>query len=108
MRTRIRFLPLTELIDGMVLGLPAQVIEQGRLGLSLPAGHVLTPENVRQLTAHHAEYVAVAEDDQRSDAELVAETERVVQQVSQIFQGADLSAPDMAALYEQVIAYRIA
>ncbi|MFM2035241.1 MAG: hypothetical protein RL459_506 [Pseudomonadota bacterium] len=108
MRTRTRYLPLTEVHAGMVLGVAAQVIEQGRLGLSLPAGHVLTSENVRQLMAHHAEYVAVAEDDLRSDADMAADTERMVQQVAQIFQGADLSSPDLAALYEQVIAYRIA
>lgn len=108
MRTRIRYLPLTEVAAGMVLGVPAQAIEQGRLGLSFPAGQVLTAENVRQLIAHHAEYVAVAEEDLRSDAELVADTERVVREVAQIFEGADLSSPDLAALYEQVIAYRIA
>ncbi|MFM1907935.1 MAG: hypothetical protein RLZZ591_1612 [Pseudomonadota bacterium] len=108
MRTRIRYLPLTEVVAGMVLGVPAQVIEQGRLSLSFSAGHVLTAENVRQLMAHHAEYVAVAEEDLRSDADVAADTERVVQEVAQIFEGADLSSTDLASLYEQVIAYRIA
>ncbi|MBK8760308.1 MAG: hypothetical protein IPM03_07715 [Sulfuritalea sp.] len=108
MRTRPRYLPLIEAEPGMVLGTPVRVTRQGQHRYSLPAGHRLTGDNLRQLAAHHAEFIFVAEPDSRSDEEVAVDAANAAHRVLDIFSGADLADPTLAALFDQVLAYRSA
>lgn len=107
-RTRSRYLPLIEAEAGMVLGAAVHVSEHGRLRFSLPAGHALTEDNLRQLAAHHGEYIFIAEPDTRDDAQIAVDAARAAKRVMDIFDGADLADPTMAALFDQVLAFRSA
>jgi hypothetical protein len=71
----------------MVLGAPVRATGRGSLRFSLPAGHVLTSDNLHQFLVHHA---------------------LAAHRVMQIFSGADLTDPTMAALFDQVLGYRSA
>jgi hypothetical protein len=108
MRTRPRYLPIIEAEAGMVLGAPVRVINHGVVRLSLPGGHPLTDDNLRQLTAHRAEFIFVAEPDMRSDDKIAVDAALAAGRVMDIFAGADLSDPTMAALFDQVLIYRSA
>lgn len=108
MRTRPRYLPLNEAAAGMVLGTPVQMGRQGQHRYSLPAGHTLTEDNLRQLFIHHAEFIYIAEPDTRSDAEVAVDAARAARRVMEIFDGADLEDPTTAALFDKVLAYRSA
>jgi len=106
MRTRTRYLPLEDTTPGMVLGAAVQVNEHGRLRYSLPAGHALTEDNLHQLAIHRAEYVFIAEPDLREDAQVAVDVALAARRVMDIFDGADLTDPTMAAFFDQVLAYR--
>lgn len=108
MRTRPRYLPLAEAEAGMVLGAPVRVVNHGVIRLSLPSGQTLTADNLRQLAAHRAEFIFISEPDRRSDEEVAADAARAAHRVMEIFAGADLSDPVMAALFNQVLIYRSA
>ena len=108
MRTRPRYLPIIEAAAGMVLGMPVRVARHGQVRFSLPAGHTLTEDNLRQLTAHRAEFIFIAEPDRRSDEEVAIDAARAAHRVMDIFAVADLSDPTMAALFDQVLGYRSA
>lgn len=108
MRTRPRYLPLIEAEAGMVLGTPVHMGRQGPHRYSLPAGHTLTEDNLRQLAIHHAEFIYIAEPDTRSDAEVAVDAARAAGRVMDIFSGADLEDPTLAALFDKVLAYRSA
>lgn len=108
MRTRPRYLPLIEAEAGMVLGTPVHMTRQGQHRYSLPAGHMLTEDNLRQLATHHAEFIYIAEPDTRSDEEIAVDAAKAASRVMDIFSGADLADPTMAALFDQVLAYRSA
>ena len=108
MRTRPRYLPLIEAEAGMVLGAPVRVVSKGVLRFSLPVGHTLTGDNLHQLATHRAEFIFIAEPDTRSDQEVAVDAARSAHQALQIFAGADLTEPIMAALFDQVLAYRSA
>ena len=105
-RTRKHYLPLADVEADMVLGEPVALTERNILRLSLPAGHELTEGNLRQLAAHHAEFVCVALPDTRSDEEIAAESAAAAARVMDIFDGADLTNPALAALFERVLAFR--
>lgn len=108
MKTRPRYLPLLDAEAGMVLGAPVNVVHHHVLRFSLPAGHRLTEENLHQLTAHHAEFIYVAEPDNRTDEQVAEDAAKSAHRVMEIFGGADLSEPTMAALFDQVLTYRSA
>lgn len=108
MRTRPRYLPVTEAEAGMVLGTPVRVASHGQLRFSLPAGHTLTEDNLHQLAAHRAEFIFIAEPDNRSDEDIAVDAAHAARRVMDIFVGADLSDPTMAALFDQVLIYRSA
>lgn len=108
MRTRRQFIPLADAQAGMVLGQPAQVSVSGFLNLTLPAGHILTEENLNQLAVHHAEFIDIDLEDTRSDEQVAKDAAQAAQSVLQIFKAADLSEPHMAAFFDQVLAYRSA
>ena len=107
-RVRKHYLPFGDVEPGMVLGEPLMLTERGMLRLRLPAGHELTEGNLRQLRALHAEFVCVIKPDLRSDEEIAAEAASAAARVIEIFAGADLSNPALAALFDRVLAYRSA
>ena len=57
LRTRPRYLPISEAEPGMVLGAPLDALEHGFLSVSLPEGHTPTEENMQQLRARRAEFI---------------------------------------------------
>ncbi len=107
-RTRPHYRPIIEAEEGMVLAAAVKVVNDGVLRFSLPAGHALTEDNLHQLRAHRAEFVFVAEPDTRADEEVALDAALAARRVMHIFAGADLSDPNMASLFDQVLAYRSA
>lgn len=73
---------------------------------SLPAGTELTENNIRQMAIHHAEFICLAEPDTRSDEAIADDAAAAAARVLHIFEGADLSRPALAALFDRVLAYR--
>lgn len=108
MRIRPHYITFIEAEAGMVLGAPVSVVNHGVLCYSLPAGHTLTSDNLRQLGVHGAEFVVIAEPDTRSDEQVAIDTAQAAHSVMGIFVGADLTDPTMSALFRQVLAYRSA
>jgi len=105
-RVRKHYLPVTEVAPGMVLGDAIFLSERKLLRFSLPAGHTLTEDNLRQLIAHRAEFVCIAMPDQRTDEEVSLAAANSAGQVMKIFEGADLSRPAIAALFDRILAFR--
>lgn len=108
MRTRTRYLPLEECEVGMVLAAPVSIVRHGILRFSLPAGHALTEDNLRQLLTHRGEFVFVAMPDPRSDEDVAVDAALSARRAMEIFAGADLTDPNMAALFDQVLVHRSA
>ena len=108
MRTRTHYIPLETTSAGMMLGAPVNVVTHGVMRFSLPAGHELTDDNLRQLTIHRAEYVFVSEPDTRSEATVAEDAALAAHRVMQIFENADLGDATTAALFDQVLAFRSA
>lgn len=107
-RSRPHYHPIIEAEAGMVLAAAVKVVNDGVLRFSLPAGHSLTEDNLHQLRAHRAEFIFVAEPDTRSDEEVAVDAALAARRVMQIFSGADLTDPNMAALFDKVLGYRSA
>ncbi len=105
-RMRKHYVPFGEVEADMVLGEPISLTERGVLRFSLPAGHALTEGNLRQLAAHHAEFVCILVPDTRSDEEIAAESAAAAARVMEIFSRANLANPAVAALFDRVLAYR--
>jgi hypothetical protein len=108
MRTRPRSLPLIGAQPGMVLGAPVAVVNHRILRYSLPEKHTLTNYDLRQLVAYGAEFIDVAEPETRTDQEIAEDVAQAARTVLDIFADADLSDPTLAALFDQVLAYRSA
>jgi hypothetical protein len=108
MRTRPHYIPIIEAEAGMVLGEPVRVANRGQLRFCLPAGHTLTSDNLHQLAAHHAEFIFIAEPDPRSDEQVAVDAAQAAHRVMEIFAGAELDDPTMAALFDQILGYRSA
>lgn len=106
MRTRTHYLPIEEAEAGMVLGAPIGGVNHGVPRFSLPAGHALTHDNLHQLIAHEAEFIFIAMPDPRSDEEVAIDAALAARRALEIFAGAELADPTMAALFDQVLAYR--
>jgi len=106
MTTHLRYLPLEEACEGMVLGSALTLVEHGIMTFRLPAGHVLTESNLRQLTVHHGEFVCIEAEDPRSEAEREQEWAKHDARLAQLFRHADLSEPATAGLYQAVQKYR--
>jgi hypothetical protein len=105
-KMRMHYLPFGEIEPGMTLGEALTLSERHVVRFSLPAGHELTEGNLRQLAAHRAEFVCVAQPDTRSDEEIAVDAAVAAERVMRIFEGADLSQPVLAALFDRVLAYR--
>jgi hypothetical protein len=108
MRVRHLVIPIEQAQAGMVLGQPLEVVYRRMLGLTLPAGHVLTEENLNQLSVHHAECICIDQADNRSDEQVAIDAAQAAHRVMALFEGADLSEPHMAAFFDQILAYRSA
>lgn len=108
MRMRHTYIPLELAQVGMVLSQPTQVVHRGFLSLTLPAGHILTEENLSQLSAHHAEFIDIDQVDGRSDEQVAVDVAEAAGRVLTLFDGADLSDANMANFFDQVLAYRSA
>lgn len=106
MKQRLRYLPLNELVEGMVLGASLTIAEHGVTNFALPAGQVLTEDNLRQIALRHGEFACIAEDDPRSDEACAAERAQHEARLQRIFANADLDQPAVAGLYAAVLAYR--
>lgn len=106
MSIRLRYLPLPEVTEGMVLGRQLVLCEHGVIRFSLPAGHALTEANLRQLAVHQAEFVCIGEEDGRSEEVRAREWAAHEARLARIFRAADLDDPALAGLYQAVLAYR--
>jgi hypothetical protein len=106
MRKRLRYLPLSEVVEGMVLGAPLTIAEHGVTNFSLPAGQELTESNLRQIALRHGEFACIQEDDPRTDAQRAAELAEHQTRLAKIFARADMSRPMLAGLHDAVLAYR--
>ncbi|MBS1131973.1 MAG: hypothetical protein H6R16_2975 [Proteobacteria bacterium] len=106
MNYHLRYLPLPDVTEGMVLGAPLSIAEKGVISFSLPEGHSLTETNLQQMKIRHAEFVCVREEDTRSDDERANAWAQTEARLQRIFRAADLRQPVMANLYEAVRAYR--
>ena len=106
MRTHLRYIPIDEVVPGMVLANHTNIVTGGVLRMSLPQGHALTQDNVHQLNSHHAEFLFIAEPDTRSDEQVALDTAAVAHRVMEKFEGADLSQLHLAGLFDQVLSYR--
>lgn len=108
MRQRLHYIPISEAVEGMILGAPLAIADHGVTNFTLPAGHELTEGSLRQISLRHGEFVCVLEDDPRSDGERAADLERERKRLDRVFAGSDLSRPALARLYAAVLAYRSA
>lgn len=106
MEIRLRYLPIVDVQEGMVLGAPLVLTEHGVNTFSLPAGHALTETNLRQMSIRHAEFVCVQQTDERSAQEREAEWEAAEARLKHIFRASNLDDPLMAHLYSAVLAFR--
>ena len=105
MRKRTLYQPIEQAHAGMVLAQP--VTDRYQMTL-LPAGSILTEENMAQMLAHEVELICIAVDDTRSAEEIGIHAAHSAHQVLEVFESADLSQPVLAALFNQVILYRSA
>lgn len=108
MRYRQEYVAIQAATTGMALAAPANAVQGGSSAFSLPAGHVLTEENIHQLLRHKVEFIVVTAPDMRTDDQIAEERARTTERIQTIFSGANLSDPCTASLYEQVMAFRSA
>jgi hypothetical protein len=108
MRTRPRYIPLEEAESGMVLGAKLDVIRNSVLRMSLQEGHQLDEDNLHRLRMLQMEFICVVYRDLRSDEEVALDAALAARRTLDIFAGADLTDPVMAALFDQVLLYRSA
>lgn len=108
MATRMRYLATPDLAPGMALAQPLTLVEHEVVTYSLPAGHVLTAENLQQLASHHSVGALVLEEVERSDAQQLAHIQRQSDRLQMIFRHADVSVPQTQALVAVLLAHRSA
>ncbi|WP_412480011.1 hypothetical protein [Azonexus sp. IMCC34839] len=106
MDTRLRYLPISEVVAGMVLGAPLTLVEHGRKTFALPSGHSLTEENLRQIAVHHGEFACIEVPELRSEAEIAEQVRQATEKLDRIFARADRSQPQIEGLYQAVLRYR--
>lgn len=103
---RCRYLPLQDVTAGMVLHDSLRIVTNGVLRFSLPQDHVLTSDNLYQLSIHQAEFVPIRVEDERSEENQLRESAIIEARLNQIFSTADLQNPTMAKFFNAVLAYR--
>lgn len=108
MKTRSQYLSVADVQAGMVLATPANAVSGGAVSFSLPAGHALTDENLRQLQRHEVEFIFISTPDLRTDDQVAIDAATAARRIIGVFEGADFSDANMATLFDQVLAYRSA
>ena len=108
MRSRQHYIPIDDATEGMILGAPSNAVSGGAVQFSLPSGHSLTEENLRQLLVHQVEFIFVMKPDTRSDEQVAIDTAMAARRTLKIFEAADFSDANTAALFDQVLIYRSA
>ena len=106
MKIRYRYVPFNSVSSGMKLGEDVKVFHRGYFCLSLPEGHVLTVDNLRQLAAHQAEYILISEEDVRTPEQIESDASTALARVKIIFTGADFSHLATVALFNQILVFR--
>ncbi|MCE1241413.1 MAG: hypothetical protein LWW83_15980 [Azonexaceae bacterium] len=106
MNKHLRYLPISDVVEGMVLGAPLALAEHGITNFTLPAGHELTETSIRQIAMRHGEFLCIVEDDPRSDEEREADLLQHKARLDRIFSQANLEHPALDGLYRAVLAYR--
>ncbi len=106
MKTRLRYLPISDAREGMILGAPVVLSANGVSNFTLATGHELTESNINQMAVRNAEFVCIEEPDERSEAEREAEWAIEEMRLNHIFRAADLTLPSMARLHAAIFAYR--
>lgn len=106
MDTRLKFVPISEAEEGMVLGAPVVLPEHGVSNFNLPAGHTLTDSNLHQMAIRKAEFVCIEIPDERTPEEREAEWGINEMRLQQIFSTANLEDPATGRLYQAVLAFR--
>jgi hypothetical protein len=104
-KQRTHYLPIEGVVEGMVL---AEAVKNKWMQVLLPRGAVLSSENIQQLLAHQVEFVCVSHTETRSSEEVAVDAATSARKILDVFSGADLSNPTMAALFNQVLLYRSA
>lgn len=105
-RTRCRYLPFNLVTPGMILGEAVLLADRGVVRFRLPEGTELSEESLAQMARLRADFVCIALPDPRGDDEVAVDTAAAAAQVMRIFEGADLSQPAMAALFNRILVYR--
>lgn len=108
MKMRYRYIPSIAIEEGMILGESVSISDHGFLCITLPEGHCLTQDNLRQLAAHHAKFILIAEQDSRTESQIEVDVALATRRVKEVFSGMDNTDPCTVALFEQVLAFRCA
>ena len=106
MRWLTHYIPICDAKAGMKLAAPLMVVKHGLLRFELPQGQVLTDDNLNQMNAHRTEFIFVSLPDTRSDEQVAIDTAQTAHRMIEVFAGADLSNPDLCALFDQVVVYK--
>ena len=106
MKKRLRYIPISDIVEGMVLGASLTIAEHGVTNFALPTGHVLSASNIHQILQRHGEFICIQEADSRTDEECQVHCSLMEARVERIFAGADLSQSTMVAFRAAVLAYR--
>jgi hypothetical protein len=104
-RLRTHYIPAEVAVEGMTL--TEGVKDKWRRTL-FPEGATLTQENIQQLLAHQVEFICVSYTETRPPELIAVEAAMAARKILDVFSGADLSNPTMAALFNQVLVYRSA
>ncbi len=104
-KQRMHYIPIEGVAEGMVL---AQAVKNKWMRTLLPSGATLSQANIQQLLAHQVEFICVSHTETRSSAEVAVDAAIAARKILEVFSGADLSNPTMAALFNQVLMYRSA
>lgn len=108
MRHRQQYILIQQAEPGMLLAAPADAVAAQAVVYSLPAGHVLTQDNIHQLQAHKVLFIVVSVPDPRTDGQVAQDLANAQARAESVFAGADWSSPYLAALFKQVLAFRSA
>jgi len=103
---RPRCIQLAEAEPGMLLGAPIQIVNHGYLSLSLSKGQELTDSTIHQLVAHGGMTIFILEPEERSNDQIAVDAAAAAKRVMEVFSSADLSDPNVAALFDQILIYR--
>lgn len=103
---RHSYISTFEAQPGMLLAGRLRQVSNHRL-FQLMAGTRLTEDLIHQMSVRNIQCLVIEEAESRSQGELDAAGERILQETDQAFVGANLARPAVAALHAAVLAYRL-